>query len=219
MENQKEKSFFHISSDLKASFDSGYGGDDTLKSRRNSLASNQSPSFSNISIIPPSPDKLVLSLKKLQISKVDTIYEIKKATTTSNNSQLHTQIKLNNSAKKLQNKFSICFDKTPIKKTIRKCLNENEFLNVLSKNHKLPSNPKLLIGHCMGIEKFDVISELNKRSMNTILVKIFGYLNPIDYVSMSQVCSTWKDAVKIDKNVNIKRIKCMKVLNLSKVRI
>ena len=94
---------------------------------------------------------------------------------------------------------------------------ENEFLHVLSKNHKLPSNPKLLIGHCMGIEYFDIISELSKRSMKSILSNIFDSLTAMDYISMSNVCKEWRNAIKINKVANNKRIKLSKEIELSKV--
>jgi hypothetical protein len=84
---------------------------------------------------------------------------------------------------------------------------EEEFLQLLFKNRHLASNPECLIGRCMGLENYDILNELNKRSMNNVLDLIMGNLNASDYKNIYHVSKSWREVIAQDKKRNKERIK------------
>ena len=84
---------------------------------------------------------------------------------------------------------------------------EEEFLELLFKSRHLASNPECIIGRSMGLDKFDIISELNKRSMNNVLDVIMNNLNASDYKNMHDVSKSWREVIQQDTKHNRERIK------------
>lgn len=82
---------------------------------------------------------------------------------------------------------------------------ESEFMQMLISNHHIPDNPEFLIGRNMGIENVNIMSELNKRSMNNVIDKILSYMNVGDVVRMGCVSKEWRVIVKSNPNVNKER--------------
>ena len=90
---------------------------------------------------------------------------------------------------------------------------EEEFMELLFKNNHLPMNPEFLIGRHMGIEQLDIIAELNKRSMQNVIDKIFTNVmqkSMNNLVRASGVNKEWRDVIKQNKVLNKKRIEFLK---------
>ena len=87
---------------------------------------------------------------------------------------------------------------------------QEEFMEMLMKNHLIPTNPDNLIGSHMGLEHIDILSELNKRSMNQIVEKVFSYLSVTDCVRVGCVSSEWRSLIKQDKKRNKERVRLIK---------
>jgi F-box protein 43 len=98
--------------------------------------------------------------------------------------------------KSFNKRFETVYKKTPT---------EEEFMDLLFRNHHLPNNPEFLIGRHMGLEQMDILSELNKRSLNDPLDKIFSYLSAADLVKVASVSRDWRQIVKQNKPANKKR--------------
>lgn len=87
---------------------------------------------------------------------------------------------------------------------------EEEFLQLLFKNNHLASNPECIIGRCMGLDNYDILSELNKRSMNNVLDVIMNNLNASDYLQINNVSKSWREIIQQDKKRNRARINYFK---------
>jgi len=87
---------------------------------------------------------------------------------------------------------------------------EEEFMEMLVANHHIPDYPESLIGRNMGIEHVDILSELNKRSMNNIVEKVFSYLSTSDCVRVGCVSKEWRSLIKQDTKRNKERVKLIK---------
>jgi hypothetical protein len=93
---------------------------------------------------------------------------------------------------------------------------EEEFMELLFKNKHLPMNPEFLIGRHMGIEQMDIIAELNKRSMQNVIDKIFSNLltseplSMVNVVRASSVNKEWRDLIKQNKRLNKRRVEFLK---------
>jgi hypothetical protein len=87
---------------------------------------------------------------------------------------------------------------------------EEEFMQMLIDNHHLPDNPEFLIGRHMGLEHVDILTELEKRSMNTIVEKIFSFLNVKECVKVGCVSKGWRSLIKQDPIRNKERVKFLK---------
>lgn len=87
---------------------------------------------------------------------------------------------------------------------------EEEFMALLIQNHHLPGNPEFLIGRGMGIEHVNMLTELNKRSMNNIVDQIFSHLSPGDLVRVGCVSREWRSLMKENAKFNKERVRCIK---------
>lgn len=87
---------------------------------------------------------------------------------------------------------------------------QEEFMQTLMRNHLIPENPEFLIGSHMGLDHIDILSELNKRSMNGIVEKIFSYLSVTDCVRVGCVSSEWRSLIKQDRKRNKERVRLIK---------
>jgi hypothetical protein len=67
-----------------------------------------------------------------------------------------------------------------------------------------------IIGHNVGIGHFDIINELNERSIGNATGAILNQLNPNDYASMCCVSKGWKSCVEADQIVDKQRIAFLK---------
>ena len=87
---------------------------------------------------------------------------------------------------------------------------EQDFMQLLINNHHLPNNPEFLIGRRMGLDYVDIISELNRRSMNNVLDQIFSYMSVGDVVRMGCVSRDWRTVVNEEPKRQRERVKFIK---------
>lgn len=125
---------------------------------------------------------------------------------------------------KLQKQIAFDFDDSPVKMDtpknssyFSKHVSEDDFIDLFIKRYNLPSNPKLLIGHCVGVENMDIIGELYKRSMTSIVKKIFSFLDISDFVNLFYVCKTWNRMIVNDTPINNQRMQFIRSYDLNKV--
>lgn len=95
----------------------------------------------------------------------------------------------------------------PVQKTTP---TEEEFMELLVANHHIPDNPEFLIGRHMGLEQVDILSELNKKNMSTIIENIFSNLSVSDCVRVGCVSREWRSLIKQDHKRNKERVRLIK---------
>lgn len=99
---------------------------------------------------------------------------------------------------------------TPLLPPTKTTPTEEEFMDMLIANHHIPDYPESLIGRNMGLDHVDILSELNKRSMNTLVEKVFSYLSTGDCVRVGCVSKEWRSLIKQDPKRNKERVKLIK---------
>ena len=62
----------------------------------------------------------------------------------------------------------------------------------------------------MGLDNFDILAELNKRSMNNVLDVIMNNLNASDYLQINNVSKSWREIIQQDRKRNRARISYFK---------
>ncbi|XP_070692176.1 F-box only protein 43 [Pempheris klunzingeri] len=62
-----------------------------------------------------------------------------------------------------------------------------------------------LIGRKMGLGKVDILAELRKRNLRHILTVILGHLTPESIYRCGQVCKSWNEIIRQDKQASFKR--------------
>lgn len=93
---------------------------------------------------------------------------------------------------------------------VKPTLTEAEFMDVLISNHHLPANPEFLIGRNMGVDKINILGELNKRSMNNVLDNIFAHMSVAETVRVACVSKEWRKIVKEHPKLNRERLRFIK---------
>lgn len=98
----------------------------------------------------------------------------------------------------------------PSNSSVRTTPTEEEFLELLIKNRHMPNNPEFLIGRRMGIERLDILSELNRRSMKNVIDHILSFATKPDIVRMAGVSREWRECIQQNKQVNGERLRFLK---------
>ncbi|CAF0720627.1 unnamed protein product [Brachionus calyciflorus] len=93
---------------------------------------------------------------------------------------------------------------------VRPSPTEEEFMELLIRNKHLPKNPENLIGRNMGLDYFDILTELSNKTMFNITDKILSYLDTSDLVRVASVSRDWRNLIKQNKFMNKNRVDYLK---------
>lgn len=73
--------------------------------------------------------------------------------------------------------------------------------------------------YCNGIEKMDILSQLNNGSLDHIIEKILGYLPDEGLQAVHSVCKTWRALVDRNRRFSLRRRKFVKKMQTTKENV